>query len=427
MNDRTPYLPRLIDETIIEKLGYMGAICIEGPKWCGKTRTALHHSRSMFSVDDPSNSYQNRKLAMMDPDLVLSGEIPRTIDEWQEVPSLWDAVRSNVDRRNPEKGLFIMTGSATPNDGDIIHSGVGRISTIKMRTMSLFESRDSTGAITIRSMFDGSFKNVMIGDVRLEHLVFLTARGGWPGSLGLSEAEALKIAPDYIDGVVRNDLKKLNDKSRDEIKFQMLLRSLARNESTVVSKKTILSDIQEYEGYGIGTSTLDAYLNDLQRLHLTDNCEPFNPRLRAKDRIGKSVKRHFVDPSLAIAALGVTPSMLMNDLETYGFMFEAMCNRDLKIYADALGGRLYHYRDKEGYELDAVLILNDGRWGAFEIKLGFYQVDDGADNLNKVCDYIGSNSRVGPPVFKCVICGMSSAAFRRDDDVYVVPITALRN
>lgn len=339
----------------------MGSVCIEGPKWSGKTSIAIHHGYIIFSVADSSNANQNKGLALMDPDLVISGDNLRVIDEWQEVPSLLDAVRSNVDR-NVSKGLYILTGSATPNDESIIHSGVGRITTLSMRAMSLFESGDSPGSISIGSMFDGTFENKITGNVDLKHLIQLTARGGWPGSLGLDDKAAMGIPKDYLKGVVKNDLKKMDGPQRNEEKIWMLLRSLARNESTSASKNTIIRDISDSDGMDISCPTIDSYLCDLGRLHLIEDCKPFSPDLRSPKRVGKAKKRHFTDPSLAIAALGITPKMLFYDLETYGFLFESMCDRDLDIYAKSLGGDLYHYHDSEGYELDSVIVLEDGRW-----------------------------------------------------------------
>lgn len=309
-------------------------------------------------------------------------------------------------------------------DSSRSHGKVIRTPSVRGGVLSLFESGDSTGQISIQSMFDGVFEDLLTGDVGLDRMIFLTARGGWSDGLSLDDEEALKLASKHLDQI---DIRNLSEGGRDEIKFRMFLRALARNESSLVSKRGLLRDISEHEGYSISHITLDSYLEDLQKLGLISNIEAFDPGLRASDRVGKAVKRHLVDPSLSIAVLGHTPLTLLDNLALYMTMFEAMCDRDLDIYATALGGKLYHYRDKEGYELDAVIVLADGRWGAFEIKLGFYQVDEGAENLNKVCDYIGNNSRVGPPVFKCVICGTAIVAMRRNDGVYVVPITALRN
>lgn len=424
--DSSRYLPRIMDKILTDKLRYMGAVHVEGPKWCGKTCTGKRHSKSAILIADPDEGYQNKLLAQTNPGLVLKGEFPRLIDEWQEVPALWDAVRSNVDRIGG-KGLFILTGSATPNDKDIIHSGVGRITTVKMRPMSLFESGDSVGTASLKNLFNGKFEDHITGDMGLKHLIQLTVRGGWPGSLNLNPEDSFKIPKDYVDGVVRNDLKKMDDVDRDEGKLWKVLKSLARNESTLASKRTILHDISEEDETGVSAPTLDSYLAALTRLHMIENRKPFNPNLRSRGRVGKTEKRYFVDPSLAIAILNATPASLLNDLETYGCMFESMCVRDLTIYAEAIGGKLYHYRDKENYEIDAVIELDDGRWAAFEIKVGFNQVDEAAENLLKVCGYISSSSRIGPPAFMCVICGMSKAAYRRKDGVYIIPITALKD
>ncbi len=424
--DSSRYLPRIMDKILAEKLRYMGAVHIEGPKWCGKTWTGKKHSKSAIFIADSGGGHQNKILAQTNPDLALEGEFPRLIDEWQEVPELWDAVRSNIDRIGG-KGLFILTGSATPNDKDIIHSGVGRITTVKMRTMSLFESRDSTGTVSLKDLFDKKFEDHNTGDVNLKHIIQLTVRGGWPGSLNLTPEDAFKIPKDYLSGVVRNDLKKMDGIDRDEDKLWRVLKSLARNESTLASKKTILNDVFEEDGAEVSVPTLDSYLAALERLHIIENRKPFDPNIRSRGRVGKTEKRYFTDPSLAIAALNATPTSLLNNLETYGCMFESMCVRDLTIYAEAVEGELYHYRDKKNYEIDAIIELCDGRWAAFEIKVGFNQVDEAAENLLKVCEYLSSSSRAGAPEFMCVICGMSTAAYRRQDGVYVIPITALKD
>ena len=418
--DSSRYLPRIMDKILADKLRYMGAVHVEGPKGCGKTRTGKQHSKSSILIADSDERHQNKLLAQTNPGLVLKGEFPRLIDEWQEVPELWDGVRNNVDRIG-DKGLFILTSSATPNDKNIIHSGVGRITTVKMRHMSLFESKDSSGLVSLKDLFDGNFEGLLTGDVCLKHLIQLTVRGGWPGSLNISIEGASGIPKDYLKSMVRNELRKTDDVDRNQSKLWKVLKALARNESMLTSKKDLMDDA------GVSAPTLDSYLAALTRLHIIENLKPFNPGLRSKGRVGKTEKRYFTDPSLAIAASNMSPESLLGDLRIYERMFESMCVRDLTIYAETFEGKMYHYRDKKNYEIDAVIELRDGRWAAFDIRLGFNYIDKAAENLLKVCGYISSFSRAGSPEFMCVICGMSKAAYRRKDGVYVIPITALKD
>lgn len=327
-------------------------------------------------------------------------------------------MRNNVDYGG--KGLFILTSSATPNDKNTIHSGVGRITTVKMRPMSLFESEDSSGLVSLKDLFDGNFEGLLTGDVCLKHLIQLTVRGGWPGSLNLSIEEASGILKDYLKNMVRNNLR-TDDVDRNQSKLRKVLKALARNESMSTSKKDLMDDA------GVSAPTLDSYLAALTRLHIIENLKPFNPGLRSKGRVGKTEKRYFTDPSLAIAASNMSPESLLGDLRIYERMFESMCVRDLTIYAETFEGKMYHYRDKKNYEIDAVIELRDGRWAAFDIRLGFNYIDKAAENLLKVCGYISSSSGAGSPEFMCVICGMSKAAYRRKDGVYVIPITTLKD
>lgn len=421
------YVKRIVDERLESILNVFGAVCIEGPKWCGKTWTGLNNSNSVIYINDPSGNFQNRKLARIDPELVLKGERPRLIDEWQEVPQIWDAVRHKVDMIS-EKGNFILTGSATPNNQEIIHSGAGRIGRIRMHTMSLYESGDSSGEISLLELFNKPWNEDLFTDeVRLEHLIDLTVRGGWPGILGIETEGAIEVSKGYLDAIINSDVQMIDDKRRDTRKIRMLLRSLARNESTTVNNNTLARDMVDLDDETISFPTLSDYLDVLGRLYIIEEQPAFNPNMRSSVRVGKTPKRRFTDPSLAIAALGATPKMMMEDLNTYGLMFESMCIRDLEIYAGSFGGKVYHYRDGDGREIDAVIELQDGRWGAFEIKLGADRVDKAAEKLLKIDELISENRRYKGPSVLCVICGMSSAAYKRDDGVYVIPITSLKN
>jgi len=419
------YRKRIIDDQIINNLRIFGAICIEGPKWCGKTWTALNHANSACFIASPENNFQYRTMARLSPDLVLKGEMPRLLDEWQEVASLWDAVRFAVDQK-PERGQFILTGSATPNRKGILHSGTGRITKIRMRPMSLFESEDSEGSISLMSLFTESLKPVRTGRVSLDQLIGLTVRGGWPGSIGIEVKSAVELPKAYLRNVIEEDVSGIDGVKRDTRKMQLLLRSLARNESTFVSNRTLTRDMLDQEGETIDVDTVAEYINILNRLFILEDQCAFNPNLRSSIRVGKSPKRHFVDPSLAIAALGATHERILNDLHTYGFMFEAMCVRDLRIYAESFGAKLFHYRDDAGREIDAVIELPDGRWGAFEIKLGTDNIDKAAKDLRAIAATMQADPHAKAPEILCVICGLSDFAYTREDGVMVVPITALK-
>ena len=423
--DNPKYMPRLIDPKIEEYLSAFGALCIEGAKWCGKTWSSAFHSNSEILIGSPENNFQNRKLAEMSPSIVLEGDTPRLIDEWQEVPPLWDAVRFEVDKR-AAKGQFILTGSATPNHKGIMHSGAGRIARLRMRPMSLYESKDSSGLVSLKDMMEGRFTPRMTGDVDLRKLMQLIVRGGWPGNLDTPDSQAHLLPTQYIDAVVDDDIFRLDGIKRDSRKLRLLLRSLARNESTTVTNKTLKKDIKEIDDDDINIDTVTEYLDIFKRLFLTDNLPPFASKIRSSVRLKQSEKRHFVDPSLACALLGANAERLIGDLETAEFMFEALCERDLRIYAEANGLEIFHYQDYKNKKIDTVLEAPNGHWYAFEIKLGANQIDEAAKNLIEISRSIeADNGR--PPKLLGVVCGLSNAAYRRDDGVYVVPITALRS
>lgn len=419
------YRSRIIDAKIESLLNAFGAVCIEGPKWCGKTWTAIRHSQSQLFLGDPSGGFQNRRLAQINPDLVLTGDYPHLVDEWQEVPSIWDAVRFKVDSL-ARKGLFILTGSATPNHKGVLHSGTGRIARVSMSPMSLYESGDSNGKVSLMDLFNGTHQDTLTGNVDLMHLINLTIRGGWPAAIGVPDEVAFELPKSYIDAVIQDDVYRIDGVKRDNRKMHLLLRSLARNESTTATNKKLKDDIRDIDNQDIDSNTISEYLNIFRRLFILDNQLPFSPNIRSSIRVKQAEKRHFVDPSLACAVLGASASMLINDLQTYGFLFEALCERDLKIYAQAHGGQLFHYQDYNNFEIDAIVQLPDGRWGAFEIKLGMHQVDEAAENLLRLRETTTQKQGTEPSVL-CVISGMSNAAYKRPDGIYVVPITALKH
>lgn len=423
--NKNEYKPRIIDSKIEEYLSVFGAVCVEGPKWCGKTWSSSYHCKSEIMIGDPDGNFQNRRLAEMSPSLVLAGDTPRLIDEWQEVPPLWDAVRHMVDKKN-EKGQYILTGSATPNHKGIMHSGAGRIARLRMRPMSLFEAGFSSGKVSLKELCDGNLTPVMTGEVELRKIAGYICRGGWPGNIDTPDDKAGLLPAEYLKAVIEDDVYRIDGIKRDVAKMNLLLRSLARNESTTVSNKTLRNDVKAIDDEDIDTDTISCYLDIFTRLFLLDNQPPFASGIRSSVRIKQAEKRHFADPSLACALLKVTPDRLTNDLETFGFLFEALCERDLRIYAESFDGKLYHYQDYNNREIDAVIELPGGKWCAFEIKLGANQIDKAAEGLIKLKNSIEAEGGIAPSVL-CVICGLSSAAYVRDDGVFVVPITALRD
>lgn len=419
--DNNVYQPRIIDSAVEQHLRAFGAVCIDGPKWCGKTWTAQEHSQSAFLVGDPTGNFQNRQLAQIDPSLVLKGKQPRLIDEWQEVPALWDAVRFTVDQ-STMKGQFILTGSATPSHRGVMHSGTGRIARLHMMPMSLFESGNSCGKVSLKNLCNGTLENVITGEVSLQSLATCILRGGWPGNLQLSTEDAVKIPAQYLDNMVTEDIPKLDDKVRDVAKIRLLLRSLARNESTTATRAGLKRDMQGVEQLTIDEDTVADYLNVLAKLFIIENQKPFATAIRSSLRIKQAEKRHFVDPSFACSLLGITDeNRLIGDLRTFGFLFEALCERDLRVYAQSFGANLLHYQDYSNDEIDAVVELADGSWSAFEITLGANQIDEAAAKLVDI-----NKKFERPATTLCVICGLTKAAYRRSDGVCVVPITALK-
>lgn len=422
---REEYKPRIIDDIIEKYLINFGAICIEGPKWCGKTWTSSFHSNSAIYLGDPSGNFQNRNLAQISPDIVLEGENPRLIDEWQEVPSIWDAVRFKIDQTG-KKGQFILTGSSTPNHKGILHSGAGRIARLKMHTMSLYEMGKSSGDISLEDLCNERFISKMTGEVNLKDLIDYIIRGGWPGNIDTPLDEAISIPMQYVDAIVEDDVFRLDGIKRNKDKMKLLLRSLARNESTTATNISLAKDIREKDDAEIDKNSVTEYLDIFNRLFLIENQAPFATKIRSSVRVKQAEKRHFCDPSIACALLNASPDKLLNDLETLGFLFEALVERDLRIYAESFEASLYHYQDYNNNEIDAVIEMDDGRWCAFEIKLGANQIDAAAKNLLDINQKI-KDENGKPASVLCVICGMSNAAYQRPDGVYVVPVTALKN
>lgn len=419
---KTEYVERLVDKKIDDYLSVFGAVSIEGPKWCGKTWTSLNHANSVVYLDNDDV----RQKANLSLDYIINGEKPLLIDEWNLVPKVWDAVRRKCDETTT-KGNYILTCSTKLSDekqkNSIHHSGAGRIGKVKMRTMSLYESGDSVGTASLTDMLNNVQENSKIEHVSLENLASLIIRGGWPSNIKTDENKIDIIPKGYIEAVLDSDMN--DEKKRDRNKMLMLLKSLARNESTIVSNQTILNDIEEFESDGLIESriTLDDYLDVLNRLHIIDNQNAYSENYRSPKRIGKSPKRHFVDPSLACACLDLNKDKLMNDLRTFGFMFEALVERDLRVYMDYLNGNLYHFRDNvTGLEVDSILEFPGGDYAAIEIKLGFDGVDVAKKSLLNFYD-----NMIKKPKFMCIIVGYFDFVVRDPDTgIYIVPITALR-
>ena len=419
------YKKRLVDEKVEIYLKTFGAVCIEGPKWCGKTWTSRYHSKSEFLVGNPNNNFQNRKMAQLDVNTILMGENPRLIDEWNEVPEIWDAVRYICDE-DGKKGKFILTGSFTPNHKGIMYSGAGRIGKIKMFPMSLYESGDSTGDVSLKEICNGKITNKLTKEIKLKQIIEYILRGGWPGSIGQPLDQAILIPKQYVEEIIDDDSYRIDNVKRDTIKMKLLLRTLARNESTTVSNNRLKEDIRDKEDNNIDVETVSNYLNIFEKLFLLSNQKPYSPKVRSSLRIKQSEKRHFVDPSIASSLLNLTEEKLLNDLETLGFLFEALVERDLRIYADTFNAEVYHYQDYDNNEIDAIVEMSDGEYAAIEIKLGAHQIDDAANNLLKIKNKMISDGTT-PPKSLIVICGLSNAAYMRKDGVIVVPITALKN
>ena len=422
----TGYRPRLIDEQIARYLKTFGAVSIEGPKSSGKTWTSLNHAESVFFVGDPANGFSNRSLAQLDPGAALDGEAPHAIDEWQEVPGLWDAVRFSVDRKRT-KGRYILTGSANPVDNDIMHSGAGRIARVSMRPMSLFESGDSQKTLSLSAVLKGDDVPAVSSGYSIDDIIGLVIRGGWPDNTGIPPENAGLLPKSYIEALIRKDMSLIDGVARLQTKVRALLRSLARNNVSLVSNKTLAADIALYrtpdEG-DLSERSIADYLNALRRLFVIEEIPAWSPEIRAKIRLRVSPKRMFADPSLAVAALNADEGILKSDMKTLGFLFEGLCLRDLQVYAQSYGAAMYHYLDNSNLEIDAIMEMKGGEWAAFEIKLGGAQIEEAACNLIRLKEKItGVGNK--PPSCLAVITGVGVAGHRRKDGVAVLPISCL--
>ena len=418
------YIRRISDEKLKLLLQAKGAVLIEGPKWCGKTRSAEEIAKSVLYMQDPDTSKANMLTAKTKPSLLLDGETPRLLDEWQVAPELWNAVRFAVDKRHAN-GQFILTGSVVPTRTDDMHTGTGRIARMKMRTMSLFETQDSTGEISLRALFDGETNMEGKSKLSVEQLAFVINRGGWPAAAReKSEKITLAIAGDYLEAVAYEDISKADSIEKNPDRVKSLLRSLSRNISSEARTTTILNDLAQNDE-ALSQVTIDQYINALKRIFVIEDLPAWSVSLRSKTAIRTTAKRHFTDPSIAAASLRATPKRLLSDFKTFKFLFESLCIKDLRVYAESIDGSVYHYRDKSGLEIDAVIQLADGRWGAAEIKLGAGEIEDASENLLKLKKRVNTE-KVNEPSFLMVLTG-TEYAFQMEDGVWVVPLGCLKN
>lgn len=429
---REDYLPRIVDSILEERLEAVGAVLIAGPKWCGKTTTAEQHAKSILKLQDPDKTAGYLKTAEIKPSLLLQGENPRLIDEWQMAPVLWDAVRNAVDERG-EEGLFILTGSTTVDDASIMHSGTGRISRMVMYPMSLFESKESNGKISLSALFENPLLIIdgITSDLSIENLVFAACRGGWPSSLSKkSEKAKLFVAQNYIENICDSDASTVDGVKRSSEKVRAILRSYARNISTLATDKTIVADVSSNYS-DITMPTYNSYRDALERLYVIDDVPAWCPAIRSASAMRSGRKKELIDPSIAVAALGLSPEVLLQDLNTFGFIFECLCIRDLKAYSAALGGHVSYYHDRYGLEADCVLHLSDGRYALIEFKLGSRDIEEGAIHLCQLKKLIreansSGKARLKEPDVLMVITG-GEMAYTRPDGVHVVPIGTLKN
>ena len=415
------YKDRLIDKKINECLKVFGAVSINGPKWCGKTWTSLNHAKTVKYID--TNDKKLFNLAQMDVNQILVGDYPILIDEWQLIPQIWDSVRRKCDE-DKIKGKFILTGSAVEKENTVDHSGAGRICKLNMKTMSLYESGDSDGSVSLNDLFkNAEIKNQPTRELTLLEISDLILKGGWPENTDKSAKDSQLIAKSYIEDILDKDINEIDGVQRDRNKMEMLLKSLARNESTLASNETLIKDIIENEYDSINKETVGEYLNVLDKLFLIENQQAFNPNVRSRDNVGKTAKRHLTDPSLACALLGLNYNKLINDLNTFGFLFEALVERDLRIYSEYNDGELRHFRNNvSGLEVDAIVINEDGEYGAVEIKLGANQIEEAKENLLKFYEKVDKK-----PKFMCIICGLWGNVVKDPvSGIYILPITSLR-
>ena len=420
------YKKRIADSLLQRKLAGKGAVLIEGAKWCGKTTTAEQIAASVKYMTETGMVEQNIRMATLNPKLLLRGETPRLIDEWQVAPQLWDSIRFEAD--HGPLGQFVLTGSSVPADmGKVVHSGTGRIGWLRMRPMSLWESQESTGEVSLAELFAAPEQIGAINKMEIEQVAFLTCRGGWPLAVDMEREVALDQAFDYVEAVEKRDIQKVDGVDRDPVRVHRLLRSLARNQGSQASCGTIRADLVANEADSLSEDTIASYIKALKEIFVVEDSEAWNPNLRSKTAIRTSDTRYFTDPSIATAALGIGPQDLINDLDTFGLFFETMAVRDLRIYAEALNGKVYHFRDKNGLECDAVVHLRDGRYGLVEIKLGGDDlIEEGAASLKDLASKIDTE-KMKAPAFMMVLIGVGTYAYRREDGVYVVPIGCLKD
>lgn len=421
------YKSRIADEILKRKLEGKGAVLIEGPKWCGKTTTAEQLAASILYMDDPERKEQNINMSELNPKRLLKGATPRLIDEWQIAPKLWDTIRFEVDHRS-ELGQFILTGSAVPVDTkEITHSGTGRFTWLMMRPMSLYESGDSSGEVSLKDLFDGQIEIDGYSELDFERLAFLVCRGGWPQAVDMRDEIALDQAMDYLDAVIHSDINRADNVQKNPDKVRRLMRSYARNQGTQVPNTELAKDVQGNDEGSINEETIASYLSALKKIFVVEEMPAWNPNLRLKTAIRSSDTRYYIDPSIAVAALGVGPDDLINDLKTFGFLFETLCVRDLRVYAEALNGDVFHYKDKNGLECDAVIHLKNGKYGLVEIKLGGEKlIEEGAKSLKALTSKIDTE-KMKTPSFLMVLTGTGDYAYRRQDGVLVVPVGCLKN
>lgn len=421
------YKHRIADKLLERKLAGKGAVLIEGPKWCGKTTTAEQHANSLLYMTESGKIEQHLQLARLNPALLLEGKKPRLIDEWQVAPSLWDSIRFKSDHSS-SLGLFILTGSAVPADlSQVVHTGTGRIGWLRMRPMSLWESEDSTGEVSLEELFTTPALIKGTSDINLEKIAFLTCRGGWPLAVNMKSDIALDQAFDYVDAVEKRDVSLADGINRDPSRTHRLLRSYARHQGSQANYATIKADLQANESESFSEETIASYINALKKIFVIEDSEAWNPNLRSKSAIRTSDTRYFSDPSIATAALGLGPSDLINDLNTFGLIFETLCVRDLRVYAEALNGKVYHFRDKNGLECDAVIHLRNGSYGLVEIKIGGDNlIEEGAKTLKVLAGKIDLD-RMKSPSFLMVLTAVGTYAYRREDGVYVVPVGCLKD
>ncbi|MBD5240241.1 MAG: ATP-binding protein [Bacteroidales bacterium] len=422
-NKEQEYFPRISDKLIDRKLHTSGAVLITGCKWCGKTMSAEQFAKSVIYMQDPDKSSAYLSMADTKPSLLLTGENPRLIDEWQMAPVIWDAVRYEVDRRRSQ-GQFILTGSAVPLDNATFHTGTGRISRMMMRTMSLFESKESSGTVSLRALFNNDQEEGFSSKLSVEDISYLICRGGWPMSLTLPKEYALDVVKNYVDAVIEEDISRVDGIERNPQRVMTLLKSLSRNISTMATNTTILSDFGN-SGTSMSLPTLDTYLNALRRIFVIEDVPAWSPSMRSKTALRTSAKRNFVDPSIATAALRIGPEKLLRDFNSFGFLFESLCVRDIRVYAQANDGDIYHYRDKNELEADIIISLRDGRWAPVEVKLGQKQIEEAAAHLIKLSEKVNSE-KMGAPSFMMVLTA-GEFAYRRKDGVWVVPLGCLRD